>query len=896
MAEGQGIDRLFATIARMGTEHPWRVLLVALAILVAASTVIPGLAVSTSRTGLVSDEDPQQQRMNAYYQRFGRPDSPLFLVSGGDAEQRHRVVDALMSAISSRERFEGRVLGRIDPHDVAGVLLLQQPDALAQLRSRLPEGVEVPALIESGVVGWMGALQQQLEAGLEGEAGAEVDPRQAASSLGELALLADALDVHLFGGRGLAQLRTRQDFDQEGVDSDGYLVTTDGEHHLVIVYPEIESDEGRDLEPLVEELRAIRDEVLARAPEGITADLTGLPAISVDELQVVEEGLSRSSVATTAGIFGLCLILFRSMRQTVVALLPLLPGVVLSLAAVALLYDDLNLITSSFVAVLLGLGIDFSVHFIARRNEEVRDGRSEVEALQTALRRTGPGIMTGALVTAAAFLTTASTDFTAYGELGIITAIGLVVIMLATFFLLPPLMVIGRGERKTRAAPEPPGLRAAAAGIRRYRFVLVVFAVSAAIAGAFSLRTIEFDSRYFGFLPERTESARALVQLEYDPVASPVFAALTAESIEEARAKTEQLRKMSTVAGVQSPTDLLPELTEHQLDVLARSFEAFGRDPNFEALAAQKLTAPQLRPVVLDLADTLDEVRYALESAGLPTEGAEKAARAYHRLHERLGQLDEAGTERLAALHADLVEILEPAWTTARDVAQRGGYVPSDLPELFARRFASKDRQAVAIFAVPAGEFWEVEVADAFAADVRSVDPDAAGLAMIHVEHGQMILAGFKRAALLAAGIIVVLLVVDFRRFGDAMLALLPTALGWLWMLGAMALIGLEFDVANIVALPLVLGIGIAFGVHMMHRLREEAQDHVASIEEVVRGTGGAIVVAALTTMVGFAGLTVADYGGMKSLGAVMVLGIASCLAATVFILPAVLVLLKRAR
>jgi hypothetical protein len=131
---------------------------------------------------------------------------------------------------------------------------------------------------------------------------------------------------------------------------------------------------------------------------------------------------------------------------------------------------------------------------------------------------------------------------------------------------------------------------------------------------------------------------------------------------------------------------------------------------------------------------------------------------------------------------------------------------------------------------------------------------------------------------------------------------LAPTILGWLAMLAVMVALGLRFDNANIVSLPLVLGIGIAFGVHLMHRVREDdpradtsAPGQKQRIDRSVRGTGGAIAVAALTTMVGFGGLTMSAHGGMQSFGTVMVIGIFTCLVATVLVLPALLVVLGRA-
>jgi uncharacterized protein len=287
----------------------------------------------------------------------------------------------------------------------------------------------------------------------------------------------------------------------------------------------------------------------------------------------------------------------------------------------------------------------------------------------------------------------------------------------------------------------------------------------------------------------------------------------------------------------------------------------------------------------------------------MPTAPAERAKASFERLRKRLGELDDGGLARVSKLDAEVAAILAPAWTTARGVAERGFVAPSDLPPLFARRFVANDGSRLALYAIPAGEFWNDEVAMRFGDDVRRVDPNASGLALSHVEHGNMIMLGFERAAAIAAAVVLLILIADFRSIKDALLALLPTAIGWLWMLGLMAMLGLRFDVANIVALPLVIGVGIAYGVHLMHRVREGESDTDTSgvrgrahIDDAIRGTGGAIMVAALTTVVGFAALTISDYGAMKSLGWVMCIGITTCLLATILVLPAVLVMIRRAQ
>lgn len=906
MSTGSLRERGFAALAELGLRRPGVLLALVAVMMVAAGLVVPSLGVSTSRTGMVSDEDPQQARLIDFYERFGRPESAVFLVDGGTADQRRDVVDRLQAALTAEPQLEGRVLAHVDAQTMAPLLLLQRPETLVELRRRLPPGTDLAALVEGGLPAWLGAIEAQIYAQLDGDRqpaptgadAAAVDPMAAAEEgLAQLAMLARVLDAVIAGGDPLAQLPLDERFaSQPGLDERGYLTTADGEAHLVNVFPELPSDEGVEMAPVVERLRAIRDEVLASAPEGITADLTGMPALSTDELTVLESGLKTSSVSTTLGIALLCLLLFRSFRQMIIALLPLAPGVLGTLAVVVLLYDDLNLVTSSFVAVLLGLGIDFSVHAIARYNEELRHGKDPADAIRAAMVLTGPSVLTGAVVTSAAFLTSATTEFTAFGELGVITSIGLMIVVAATFALLPALL--RRKPGAVKVAPELPGLGRLPGLLRRARGPFLAVGVLAAVGGAVLLPSIEFNPRYFDFLPSSAESTRALDRLEYDPLASPVFANLRADSVEQAREMTEKLRALPSVAGVQTPSDLLPPLTEASLAALRAGF-AGAPKIDFDALARRPTTPEQLAAAASGVVDALDESRLALTQANMPTATIDGTIAAFRALRDRAKGLDDAGKERLAQLEPAAASMLGRAWQTAEAVAERGEYGAGDLPPLFARRYWSRDGSLVALYAVPSGRFWERDVAERFREDVVAIDPDVSGLATVHVRHGEIVVEGFQRAALLAAGLVLVILTLDFRSLKDAVLSLVPTVVGWLWMAGIMSLTGMRFDVANVVSMPLVLGIGIAFGVHMMHRCREvehagEPIEH--RLETVVRGTGGAIAVAALTTIIGFAGLTVSAHGGMTSFGSLMMVGIGCCLLATVLVLPALLLVLGRVR
>ena len=389
------------------------------------------IGVTSSRTGLVGDDDPSWQRLSAFYEEFGRPSPFVFVVQGGTPEQRRATVDALQRELATEEDFAGRMLGRLAPETVAPLLLLQQPDALAQLRAGLPPDADLPAIIEGGFAKWFSTLEAQVYAGLDGADDPDPSrpgptPEQAAEGLRRLAMLAKVLDDVLAGADALGGLLD-QAGDAAGVpaaaglDARGYTVTGDGERHLLSLFADLPSDEAADLEPYVERIDAARERAAPEIPDGVEVILTGMPKFIVEELDVIRESTMTSSVATALGVALLCLLLFRSFVQMVIALIPLLPGVVVTFAFIQISYENLNLITSSFIAALLGLGIDFSVHALARFHEERRSGANPEDAVRRAMVYTGPGIATGAVVTIAAFLTTTTTDFSAFGELGLIT-------------------------------------------------------------------------------------------------------------------------------------------------------------------------------------------------------------------------------------------------------------------------------------------------------------------------------------------------------------------------------------------------------------------------------------------------------------------------------------------
>jgi hypothetical protein len=890
-------DRFFGGFVALGRRRPFGVLGLLVALFVVGMGLGSQIDVNTSRFEMVRSGDPYQARLMSFFERFGYPDSPILIVSGADREQRRATVDRLMEEFSADPMFQGRALGRVTAGEIAEVLLLQQPDAIKGLRDALPPDADLPAMIEGGLPTMVGGIEAQLLAALDGEV--QVDPSQQDEGFTQLAEMATLLDRQLAGedlGDALGEMaggRVEQ-ARASGIDEAGYLESRDGETLLVALFPEMPGTQAEDYEPVVERIRAIQSQV-GEAAGDVQIQATGLPILTVDEEDSLAISVIQSSVGSGVGVLVLLLLFFRSLRTTIFALVPLVLGMGMALGLVQIVFGHVNPITGGMFAILFGLGIDFAVHLLARFQEFLREGQPRSEAIKSAVLRAGPGVFTGGVTSVVAFLTVVTATFTAFAEFGIISAIGLLLVFLCTLVLLPILLEkFGGGD----APPKLPGIHLLPVVARKGAMVTVAIAFVATGAAAYGATQVGFNPRYFDNMPQNLESVKALDQLEKDGALSPLFAFVSAEDVETAREMAEELRQLPAVGQVQTPTDLLPKLSQAQFDSLGAGFAGLARDPDFDELAARKPSARELSERIGAVVDALDELRFALEQADRSTKTLDEAKAAFKQLKVRVDGLPDDGAVELGAIESELAALLGRAWKTGRAVAERGQVTAADLPDLFRARYVSKDgKEHLSMFAFPERPIWGEGEAERFSAQVSSVDPQAAGHAISMYVHNEMILADFVRASLMAGGLVFVVLFIDFRRLSDTLLAMTPVVLGGVWMMAIMAVVDFPFTVATLMVLPFLIGLSIDAGVHLMHRTRQSSeQNDTARLEDLLSGTGSAVLVASVTTIVGFAGLLVADHGAMKKFGLTMMIGISATLLATVVVLPAILVLLKRAR
>jgi predicted RND superfamily exporter protein len=215
-----------------------------------------------------------------------------------------------------------------------------------------------------------------------------------------------------------------------------------------------------------------------------------------------------------------------------------------------------------------------------------------------------------------------------------------------------------------------------------------------------------------------------------------------------------------------------------------------------------------------------------------------------------------------------------------------------NLPREIGERLVTDTGRYMAIFE-PRGSVFDPDVLDDYVLAARRVSPNATGFPLVFSEHSRQITDGFYLSVAVGLSLVLLILILDYRNLRDACLASLPLALGVVWMMGLMRVLGISFNFANLVAVPLIIGVGIDNGVHVIHRVRLEGVDGMGV---VLRHTARAILIASLTTMIGFGSLALASHRGLASLGTVLLLGVGSCLVTSVIVLPNMLVALGLTR
>ncbi len=898
---GTMLDTLLDRLTTAILDRPRIVVAAAVILALGAGWLRTGLEFSTSRRALVPDGDVNQILWDRVRADFKDPE-PLILaiertsnaVPSAAAEQAAEQIAAQLLA----DPAVGSVFYRVDVDWIRRhALFLAPPDQLRAAVRQLDDllGPSSDLLEVRGFADLNALLAARIEESLTRR-----DSIDAANAGAETALLGEFLEAQrdfLEAPVEWTERLPRHVMDllaseQSGAITDnGFLATEDGMVLFVLVHPAGTGNGGLELaNALVTATRAAAEEVGSQI-DGLRFGLTGPPAMEVEEMAAVGRDGVRTSVIAMLGVFILSLFAFHRRVHAMFGLAALALGVLGAIGAVWLQYGYLNLITTSLIPILVGMGIDYAVHPISQYEIERRQ-RGRIDAVRHMLRKTGRPVAISALTTSAAFFCFALMRFKGFAELGLVTGVGVLLCLAAALVALPAMLALGgRGHREQRDAMVDRVWDEGAARLvcTRPRVVLLgALAVTAAAVPA--LWQIEVNTSLLEMLPADAESTRYLNLMSERSALRNDFNLVVAESVEDPRALESRVAEHLEIERMDSVLAFLPSEPESSAAAVAEVRVLLDR------LRVGTSSAP-----LAELETSLSRLEEALANAADNAFGAG--------LGELTGLLEEARleVEVIKRLVADATPALRDSWNAGDQALQEqarsflsqlrlatAGVPPAaaSLPPELAARFLTQSGAFVG-YLYPTGSIYDEEFLPRFNNASRSVDENAIGFPVIFEDHSNLITAGFGAALGAGAFLVALILLADFRRLIDPALALVPVLLGLLWLLGMTRWFGIDLNFANLIAIPIVLGVGIDAGVHVVHRFRLESGDGMVV---ALAHTGRAILVASLTTMVGFGSLMFASHRGMASLGALLFLGVGACLVAAVIVLPNLLLALGLAR
>jgi predicted RND superfamily exporter protein len=470
--------------------------------------------------------------------------------------------------------------------------------------------------------------------------------------------------------------------------------------------------------------------------------------------------------------------------------------------------------------------------------------------------------------------------------------------------VLPALVVLhGRWRvwvRRGRSGPPPRReawlarvwVERASGWICRFPRGATVAALLATVALAWAGHDIRLDTNILDLLPRSAESVAMQRRMVLESSLTPVHSIALADGLEALREMRRRAEAEPTIARFESVLQFLPETPDETPAAIEELGAVLGgiRLPNrVGAVARERLVASlrRLEAALEEAADAAFTGGHALLAAPL------EEARAEAESVRRTVQDAPAGAEKeWGEGQRRLLRWARDALDGVRGAMARKAPTTKGLPQELRSRFMTGEGHFVA-YIHPSGDAFDPHFLEEYVDASRRVSSEATGFPIVFHRMSQRLTNGFFVAVVAGTIAVFLLLLVDLRSLRHTALAMVPLVMGVLWMVGAMRLLGLSFNFANLVAVPLVIGVGIDNGVHIMHRIRLEGSE---GMHVVVRHTGRAILIASLTTMIGFGSLSLASHRGLASLGMVLLLGVGSCLATSTLVLPNLLIALRMVR
>jgi hopanoid biosynthesis associated RND transporter like protein HpnN len=602
------------------------------------------------------------------------------------------------------------------------------------------------------------------------------------------------------------------------------------------------------------------------AARGVQIRVTGPVALSDDQFAALKEGAG-TAAAISLGLLVFWLVLaVRSVRTVAAILITLAAGLVACVAFAVRAVGPFNPISIAFAPLFVGIAIDFGIQFSVRYAAERSGCATEPQAFRLTAAGVGVPLIVAAAATAVGFLSLFPTDYLGVSDLGLIAGVGMLIALALNLTLLPSLLRLF----KSGGFKEAGGLAVAArwdGWLIRRRVGVVTLAGLAAVVSAVSLVRLRFDFDPINLENPASESVQALFELSNSPDSTP-YTVDVLTGRDAAADLARQLGSLTEVDHVIWLGSFVPEDQPAKLAILADAGE----------LLAPTLNPPSIKTAA-DAHDVLESAaRSALDIAKLAARGNAASAQLAGALHRAVAR----GPAVVPLLEANLSQGAARRVTDLQSSLQASPVALDTLPSDLKRDWVGADgRYRLQVF--PKGNARDGQVLRRFVTAVRRVAPDATGMPIGIQESASTVIRAFAVAGCIATAAITLILALVLRSLRDIAAVLAPLLLAGLLTLATSAAAGMPLNFANIVTLPLLLGVGVAFDIYFVMRWRAGEPGLLCS------PTARGVVFSALTTGTAFGSLALSKSPGMADMGKLLSLGLIYTLICTLVVLPALL-------
>ncbi|MDE2388901.1 MAG: MMPL family transporter, partial [Betaproteobacteria bacterium] len=656
---------------------------------------------------------------------------------------------------------------------------------------------------------------------------------------------------------------------------------------LIIVKPKLDFSQLFPAEQSIAALHAAAESVDITSGSPVKLRITGEVALAEDELNSSLRGMEFAGIITFV-LVGV--VLFFAMRNgglILNVLVCLLMGLILTATFATAVVGHLNLISIAFAVLYIGLGADFAIHFLLRYREVLENNHSPSEAIYISGGDAGAALTACTVTNAIGFYAFIPTDYSGVAELGIISGTGMIVSLLVTLVIGPALLRYL--PKKTAAKPEGKSFVGKVLELSlKWHKLTYALTLAATVAALIILPQVRFDYNLLNMQDPQGGAVKTFRELLAEPDLSPWYIAVLADNSLETEHLAKQLAALPEVNKVVTMLDFVPGQQEEKFSLIQEMALTIGpiaaTPPPQIRIASDAILAEQYK-ALRKLTTALE--RFTVQHPGHPaaaTAGALKSS-----LIRLFAELDKVGSQEksklLYAVEDDLLAMLPLALQSLRTATEATVFGEKDLPAALRDRWHSeKGGYRLAVY--PQEDLNDNDALRRFVRAVQQVAPNAIGVPVISLEAGEAVVQAFIQAFSLALIGVVVILLILLRSIKYTFLVLLPLLLSSLFTTAFTILLDVPFNFANIIALPLLLGLGIDSSLHMVYR---SINNELVSEILIHTSTARAIFYSALTALVDFASLMFSSHVGTASMGILLTVGLAFTLICTLIILPALL-------